>query len=292
MRALSRRTWLASLVAALFIRPERLDSSSGPTAQRRRYRADAVITFLGIPIYSRQDVGGGYAVLEEARVDDARRLSLEFAGGSRPERARGLNRLGFIRETVLERGGALAEARYFGFMTSSPEEDLDEARKALAAQNGSLFYSAVDGLAAKGRMISAKARLLFPASYSFTRHRELLGEVQKAFPQSRQAPVETEAGAGTFLYALSRAMADHSPRFVCDYAWNGKIYQLKTEKHREADGRWRLKGRVAERGRKAGPGFRLWYQDAPGPVLPTRIELDARSFLKLSFVEVGQEAAA
>ncbi|HBY60035.1 MAG TPA: hypothetical protein DEH78_09445 [Solibacterales bacterium] len=291
MTALSRRSWFAWLAAALLLRPVRLAASLSHQARRRRYRADAVITFLGIPIYSREDVGGGYAVFEETKVEGGRRLSIEFAGGSRPERARGLNRLGFIRETVWERGGRLEEARYFGFMTSSPEQDFDQAKKALAAQQGSLPYSAVDGLAAQGRMVSAKARLLFPPTYSFARHRELIGEVERIFPENRQAPVETETGSGTFLYALSQAMAAPLSRFACDYAWNGKLYELRVEKNREKSGQWRLKGRVAERGAKGGAAFRLWYDDGPGPVLPSKIEFDARSFLKLSFVAAGEEAA-
>src|SRR4051794_40650178 len=54
---------------------------------RRLYRADAVVTVFNIPILSRVGVGSGYAVYEERAEAESRTISLQFAGGSRPDRA-------------------------------------------------------------------------------------------------------------------------------------------------------------------------------------------------------------
>jgi hypothetical protein len=78
--------------------------------KEKRYRIDATIVVFGIPVYTRTGVGGGFARVEER--DGERRL--QFAAGSWPAQARGLNRLGFVEERASETGSS-----YFGFMTAS-----------------------------------------------------------------------------------------------------------------------------------------------------------------------------
>ena len=47
------------------------------------------------------------------------------------QKAAGLNRLGFIREKSIRQESLVREASYFGVMTASPEESVEEAHKAL-----------------------------------------------------------------------------------------------------------------------------------------------------------------
>ncbi len=115
---ISRRN-LLWLVAASFLRTARA-SQSGTGARtntwQRRYRASATITLLSFPIVSKNDVGSGFILIEEAD----RTKAIQFGAGSYPENARGLNRLGFIQERVVEKDpGALSECAYFAFMTTS-----------------------------------------------------------------------------------------------------------------------------------------------------------------------------
>src|SRR6266481_1167411 len=99
----------------------------------RRYRADAVILLLGIPIYKRAGVGGGQVSVEVTGEGAQVRRTLFFAGGSDPKRAHGLKRLGWIREVALGSGPTPAQADYFGVLSSSPAESLERARKSIAA---------------------------------------------------------------------------------------------------------------------------------------------------------------
>ena len=69
----------------------------------QNYRADATILLFSFPLYTRSDVGGAVALVEERKQDDNSILSFEFAAGSAPERARGLNRLGYFQEIVVQK---------------------------------------------------------------------------------------------------------------------------------------------------------------------------------------------
>src|SRR5579859_945220 len=97
----------------------------------RPYQATATILVLGIPIFKRKDVGAGCASVETGASGGQKVTALQFAAGSNPERARGLNRLGLMREAVVEQDARLVTTSYAGFMTSSPEKSLDQGRQAL-----------------------------------------------------------------------------------------------------------------------------------------------------------------
>ena len=99
------------------------DPANKVERSERQYRVDAQILVFGATIFRRNGVGGGNA----AWADAGERRKLEFTGFSVPEKAAGLNRFGFIEEVSNGR----AEFTYFGLMTSSPEESMDSARKAL-----------------------------------------------------------------------------------------------------------------------------------------------------------------
>src|SRR5579883_2807687 len=122
--ALPRLTWDAALPARTNALPSQ--------AAERHYRADAQIIILGLPLLHRGGVGGGSAVWRESVLSQGDRLRfLEFTGYSLPERASGLNRVGFIRELARLEDAEPTESIYFGVMTSSPEESAEEARKAI-----------------------------------------------------------------------------------------------------------------------------------------------------------------
>src|SRR5208337_1951317 len=143
MPKFSRRGFSGLLLAPFF----RLHGQSTPTAPvapptvprdgassriaSRTYRADALITLLGVTIFRRAGVGGGQASMEETGEAASLRRTLFFAAGSDPRHARGLNRLGWIREVVTGPASAPVESVYFGVLTSSPEESLEHARKAV-----------------------------------------------------------------------------------------------------------------------------------------------------------------
>src|SRR5579859_8009542 len=90
---------------------------------RRHYRMDATILFLGAPIFTRQAAGGGFASVETGARPDATAVALQFAAGSDPARAHGLNRFGILQEAMIghENHPDRNELSFSGLMTRSRE---------------------------------------------------------------------------------------------------------------------------------------------------------------------------
>src|SRR3990167_7224345 len=84
------------------------------------YRVDATVLLplgLGsVPIASRTNVGvATFSVYDCVQAGRARLRALEFFAGSFPDRARGLNRLGGLREAIrLRPSGPVATAQFGG----------------------------------------------------------------------------------------------------------------------------------------------------------------------------------
>src|SRR5215472_815896 len=57
----------------------------------RRYRVDATILLMSLPVFRRAGVGEGALSLRESRDENGRRLVLEFSAASDPARAHGLD---------------------------------------------------------------------------------------------------------------------------------------------------------------------------------------------------------
>lgn len=124
-----------------------LDAASGLPAEvfSRTYVASATITLCSIPLLSKSGVGTGYTVIEEAAGRPGRTVAIQFGAGSYPENTRGLNRLGFIQEVVVEGRDAAVDCAYLAFMTTSQEKSLDEAKNAMAGSGDTIAYSAAQG---------------------------------------------------------------------------------------------------------------------------------------------------
>ncbi len=172
----------------------------------RAYRADAVVTVFSVPVFSRAGVGSGVASFGEAMDGGRRIVSVSFAGGSFPEHAHKINRLGYIQELVVENQNEPQEAAYFGFMTASPEESVAEAKKALASSGASVPYAAVEGVTSRGQHRNSKTRIFLPARYTFADWRALRDRIRAAFYSSDPSTTEIAAPARTLLYSVAQAI--------------------------------------------------------------------------------------
>ena len=272
------------------------------TESHRAYRADAVISLLGVPIFSRSGVGSGFCSYRRAKQGDLSIITARFAGGSFPEKTRNLNRLGLIQEVVIEKDGAPVEAAYFGFMTSSPEEGASEARKALDGGSAEIPYVAVEGLISRTEFRATKTRFLFSNRLTWADRKSILHQVRERFATT-EAEVKnmTLPGGtwpGTFLYSMIRAMEQHPAQFQAGYVYNAKHFGLKMDKTADP----KSGATFAAKGLTTRPQsvaqfrgvihddftskltkFRLWAEEGGDTLLPLRIELQARSFLALAF---------
>jgi hypothetical protein len=277
----------------------------------RTYRADAVIVLLSVPVFRRPGVGSGFASLAEATQEGERYYSLRFAGASRPERAAGLDRVGALREVVREQSETLREAAYFGVLTSSPEETLEEGRRSLA-KNASKWneYTAIDGQSQCGFTRSAVTHFRLQADGA--PNLRVIAEARANFQTNRppwrenQWPGNREGHAPpTFLYALMRAI--RLPQRVSEswYVYSERSYRLRLEKAQDRQQGQRfaelgltsrpdrvieVRGRTREEQSGRQTSFRLWIEEGPENSLPLRIEFQPRSYLRLSF-EVDPQAA-
>ena len=270
--------------------------------QAAKYRADATVSFLGINILSRSGVGSASIKIDESSAaQEARTIALWFAAGSAPERARGLNRLGYIHEVVVERGANVLESAYFGFITSSTEENLDQAKAALGANaNDAVPYTAVEGSAAGTNCAYRLYQMKLPSAYNFSRYEDVIGQVKGLLARNEIPPSKVEKAASetprTFLYAVREAMRSEQQRMNAPFLYNGKRYKLDVQKSADAkmgqqfvarrvtakaDRVMRVNGTIQNLANGSKTPFKLWFE--PGRELPLRFEYKAKSYLNLAF---------
>ncbi|HYI98022.1 MAG TPA: hypothetical protein VEX68_31075 [Bryobacteraceae bacterium] len=296
---LSRRDVFRCLVGGLAFRRiatplevERLERDSplpSISKQTGSYRADAAISFLGMTVLRRKGVGGGSIEFEEAQNESLRKLNITFKAGSLPDRAGGLNRVGYIQEICVEEKSKLREAAYFGIMTSSPEESFADAKGALNKQDkDGLRYTAIDGVNLTGRGRSASHRWIFPADFNWSRFDALVTtaveRTRSAESQWRQLDSEAGTTPATFLYVVLRALQSDGRSSESKYMFGPERFHLKTEKIPESSGVTRLKGEIFNEMTRKKTHFNVWFK--ANTILPTRIEFQPKSYLRLVFETV------
>jgi hypothetical protein len=269
----------------------------------RKYIASATVTLFSIPLVSKASVGSGYAVVEQA----GHTLSIQFGAGSYPRNARGLNRLGFIQEAVIEeRPGCPAECAWLAFMTTSQEKNLDQAKSALETSGDRsetrVPYTASQGYGRKGSFTSRVDRLEFPSRFTWSDIEPLVGKARESMARNIGEKEEVMlSGAeqpATFLYMVRRAMLDTRTRTTGCLVFNKKQFQLDAQKEQDAAATAYFSGKnlipssgnvirmnatLTEKRTGEKTPFRLWYQAGAGQSPPLRFEYQAKSFLRLTF---------
>ena len=299
MPLLSRRAFLHILSGAVCARAaERLDwNPPGPprSSAQRRYRADAQVLIFGLPLFHREGIGGGgvsWREFESARL-------LEFNGFSTPERAAGLNRLGFIREMARTPEGRDPESIYFGLMTASKEETVEQARRALHSAAKEQTYSVIDGRIAVGKAEAATAHFTAPASLSGAQRAELMDRAAQALASAQRIAADgiTPDCAQSFLQALAGLLLRPDGR-EARYSYAGRLYRLRLSRTPDpkatayfrarrivppSETVLRVSGRLRPEAGGKETEFRLWISSAARPPLPLRIDYQAKSYLRLTF---------
>lgn len=303
----SRRQFAASFLALLGCRV-RLDAQSAagePTrsssttagnsaenpqrAKARKYRADAAILLFGMTIYRRAAVGDGEASMDESGEGASLHRTLFFAAGSDPKRARGVSRLGWMRETVVGPEAAPSQIGYSGVLSSSPEESLDHARRSVAAPNsGRNTFGAVMGTNGAGRSRSAIAHFEFDASAVWS-DRALIHQAHSLFNgnvnwRETSWPDSPNQAPPTFLLQLVTLLNKRIRTATGRYVYSEQEYLLTLERQQPGRSRERLvavRGKIRNLCTSRETSFRLWLEDSS--IVPVRFEFQPRSFLRLTF---------
>lgn len=262
----------------------------------RRYRADAQILVLSVPLLHRQGVGGGTVRwVEGAAADGGTLRLLEFLGYSLPGRAAGLNRLGFIRELSRVSAGKSAESVYFGLMTASGEESAEQARAAIHSTAKEQAYTVIDGRVTPAGSTAAVAHFAAPSALTAEHRPELMERSRKALAaEARES--SGPAGSQSFLQAVAELLGED--RRQTTYLYSGGVYSLWMTRAADTkatayfrDRRLiardrsvvRLSGKLRRQVGGKDIEFRLWVEQGAARPVPLRIEYQAKSYLRLVF---------
>jgi hypothetical protein len=308
--------------------PGAFGPSARPTAEHRvRYQVNATVLLplFSIPFASRDNVGFAVTSVQDFtnRVSGLLRTHELFAA-SFPERARGLNRMGFIREAVnLERDGARWTA-HFGALSSNPETsrrqvDLDSDENLRA-------YTVMDGFTDSRRSWNRDVRLQLEGSWTspldfyetlipIWQGKEL-EPPNRSFPQTSPGYSEPLGFLGIVIQSLRTAARDVSrggePRKIrYPFTHKGELMYLNLRAHR-VDGRrqqkfvetglveagavvHRLDYRILDDEKDLVQPFKVWVELPAGrddrraaPIVPVAFEFKAKSFLRLEAVRVSE----
>lgn len=270
--------------AELTIDRLRADHADPANQKRRDYRVDAVVSVLGVTVFSQKGVGSAFASLQERVRESAEGLrrftSLQFAGASNPEKAHGVNYGGSSEEAVEEYAERRRSA-YFGFVTASNDEDIEHAREHLRSASNASVYTVVAGACGPESVESRRARI--EIAERGLQLDELIRRVRAGFcantiPASIVASQDRHAP--TFLYAVLSAIREAGTRFESAYIHDGKAYRIECQKSLESPGSLiRLNAQIRDHNGRRVSAFKLWTE--PGCDFPVRIEFQARSYIRL-----------
>lgn len=303
------RLWAASALCigaerkGLAAAEGRLELEGQPRADLsldRHYRADAQVIILSVPLLHRTSVGGGSVQWSEwAEPNGGSQRLIEFLGFSAPERAAGLNRLGFIRELTRTAPGGIRDAIYFGLMTASNEESAEEARKALHSKATESAYTVIEGRITGDASTSAVAHFMGPSRISVERRGDLVTMGHRALSAVPVQPAGLTMAPlpSPFLSALADALAG-PPQVESRYIYAGRLYRLWLRKTADPKATeyfqkrklispgakvLRASGTVRREAGGKDTQFGIWVEEGNRRPIPLRIEYQAKSYLRLTF---------
>lgn len=236
----------------------------------RRYVADATLLVFGRPTLTRTNVGGGWCGIERLASGGTR---LVFAGGSLPERARGMHWLGQFEEVLGEATGPA----YFGFMSTQPGQTGVQAGPS-ASEGGPRWYKGSRGAHREGAWRAAIREVPVTASHGFRQCHLVAAQVREQVSAQGELCIPDEEPR-TLLGSILEARRAHGcPRFTARYFANGRTYQLEIRRQREKE-LLRLEGTVRDLTGARKGAFRVWFAQGD---LPERIEYQPRPYLQLT----------
>ena len=293
------------------------------------YQVDATVLlpllFVSIPLARRDDVGFGNASSRDFHAERGMRLrTYEFFATSIPERARGLNRLGFLREALLVKGDAVRSTAHFGVVSSNREQTREEAETLLDRDESVQPYTVLDGFTEQSQTSYEVTKLELErrwptagALYADLKPRWQAAEPdEEATRPNRDGQRYSEPGGflGGFQHSLRAAAADLArgvpPRRLRQpFIHHGKVYRLELRGHSVDEGRRRryveahlaahdatihkIEYRIRNDRGDTVQDFKLWTElpaTSAGTIspasLPIAFEFKARSFLELKAVRV------
>lgn len=244
----------------------------------RRYRVDATVLLCGVPLFTKRNVGGAFASVEAGSIGGSSVVALQFAGGSSPEHARGLNRFGIWREVIVARSAEPSEIAFAGLMTDSHEQTLAEGRSALSRANATEVLVST-GTVNGNIMRTWTYRAPVAHDCTWSGLPQILGDITAQAPPVAPREVLLQESP-TFLYAIRKAALASQDELRQPFLHAGKLYQLQTRRSLEHP--LVISAVIHDPTGARSADFRLAFAANDESGLPVRIEYRAKSFLRLT----------
>ena len=321
-RAPQIEVWAPGIYSGTERRPDRADHV--------QYQINATVIFplFSIPLAHRDDVGFASAEVQEFSKGPQLMRTFELFSASFPERARGLNRTGFIREVVSISQGSIRWTAHFGALSSNPETSHQEV--ALDSDESLQSYTVLDGFTNRSHSSNVDAHLAIDGSWSSAQHfyktlmevwREGEAEIKEisSRPQAEVPSMRPLGFLGILHHSFDIAAQDvrrrSAPRMIRHpFAHKGQLMFLALTDHRVDTKRQqfyvdrglatsdavvhRLDYRILDRDKDEVQRFRVWTELpavrtdlVPVSVFPIEFEFKAKSFLELQAVRVDPDVS-
>ena len=307
--------------------PGVFDGSRRPQSSNRRVRyqvnATVLMPVVSVPLAHRDDVGFVSIAMQEFLTRPGRRIrTYELFSTSFPERARGLNRIGFIREAVGISKEKVLWTAHFGALSSNPESSREEV--ALDSDEGLQFYTIMDGFTDRLQSSNTKTHIELYGLWSSAKiFFETLVPVWLAtepeeetrfLPSAEVSYMEPLGFLGILQHSLGTAARDIqlglTPRKIrSPFAYRGELMYLVLTSHKTETKRQqlyvaqrlvaadtivhRIEYRILDREKTLVQQFRVWTElpttptaGLPAPVFPIEFEFKPRSFLELQAIQI------
>jgi hypothetical protein len=199
--------------------------AGAPVTHLRRYRVHATITLLGVPLFSKENVGGASAMVEQSISGSSSITSIQFASGSWPERLKGFNRFGMGQEAVRQEDGTIAESAYLSFMTSSAEKNFEQAKQSFTERTNTQQISVAHGRAWRSGYSSALDHLTVPARSTWADCPRLMTEMSDRLSALTESSANgnRESAYQPFLHTVRAAMTSGAASAERIFTHNAKL---------------------------------------------------------------------
>ncbi len=271
-----------------------LAAAASPLSIATRYRIDAAIAPFGITVFSRKEVGFGFARLRAHTANGNSVTSFEFGGASIPDRTNGIHQIGYFEEELSEAQTKLLSSRYFGFISNAPEGAPSSATLALAADSSAKpqFCCAVEGEIADGQASFSKTyEAPLPRDASLASLGALREVMRTALARicatSCLQGSRTATPGQSFLSVLSQAAFGASFTLNTTYQYGDRVLRFLSNRQHVSD-KIVLNAEVRGKGRHR---FSFTCLNSGRFELPLHIEYQPKSWLRLTLVAVPEPAA-
>jgi hypothetical protein len=187
-------------------------------------------------------------------------------------------------------------------MTSSPEETMDSARKALRPASGEVVFTAIDARLRAGAVDALVAQFQAPATAVVHNREDLIRSARTALDAAVRKPLEFDPRTTTalpFLHSLFDAYRRGANSTT--YTYGSRLYSLTLQRasdepasaaFRQAKllppggNAVRVSGKIRAAGGKEYD-FRIWLEAGASRPVPLRIDYRPKAYLRLTFEAVS-----